>query len=203
MKCSDDDFAHLLISRCGRSASPTAGSHSRTLPPSCCWTAPRMPSTSWPRLIKIYERRKNIVFLPGDQRRCDWGSSWPRVRHYAVQGHKRRLQHQASQDNITGQKWKKEKLKWPPFSPQRATDCLQPEDWVLPRLAQPLCQGGRILFWNWGLLVETLGEHCLLLTRTTFQFSSFQAMRFPPKSYNKELESAEDRREREAQVFCH
>ena len=25
-------------------------------------------------------------------------------------------------------------------------------------------------------------------------------MRFPPKSYNKELESAEDRREREAQV---
>ena len=26
-------------------------------------------------------------------------------------------------------------------------------------------------------------------------------MRFPPKSYNKELESAEDRREREAQVF--
>ena len=27
-----------------------------------------------------------------------------------------------------------------------------------------------------------------------------QAMRFPPKSYNKELESAEDRREREAQV---
>ena len=27
-----------------------------------------------------------------------------------------------------------------------------------------------------------------------------KAMRFPPKSYNKELESAEDRREREAQV---
>ena len=26
-----------------------------------------------------------------------------------------------------------------------------------------------------------------------------RAMRFPPKSYNKELESAEDRREREAQ----
>ena len=26
-----------------------------------------------------------------------------------------------------------------------------------------------------------------------------KAMRFPPKSYNKELESAEDRREREAQ----
>ena len=46
-------------------------------------------------------------------------------------------------------------------------------------------------------------EHCFLLTRPTFQFSSFQAMRFPPKSYNKELESAEDRREREAQVFCH
>ena len=28
-----------------------------------------------------------------------------------------------------------------------------------------------------------------------------KAMRFPPKSYNKELESAEDRREREAQVL--
>ena len=28
---------------------------------------------------------------------------------------------------------------------------------------------------------------------------SVKAMRFPPKSYNKELESAEDRREREAQ----
>jgi 26S proteasome regulatory subunit N3 len=27
-----------------------------------------------------------------------------------------------------------------------------------------------------------------------------KAMRFPPKSYNKDLESAEDRREREAQV---
>ena len=40
-------------------------------------------------------------------------------------------------------------------------------------------------------------------TRPASQFSSFQAMRFPPKSYNKELESAEDRREREAQVFCH
>ena len=26
-------------------------------------------------------------------------------------------------------------------------------------------------------------------------------MRFPPKSYNKDLESAEDRREREAQVI--
>ena len=29
-----------------------------------------------------------------------------------------------------------------------------------------------------------------------------KAMRFPPKSYNKDLESAEDRREREAQVDC-
>jgi hypothetical protein len=33
-----------------------------------------------------------------------------------------------------------------------------------------------------------------------FFFVKVKAMRFPPKSYNKDLESAEDRREREAQV---
>ena len=69
------------------------------------------------------------------------------------------------------------------FCIQRATDSLQPEDRVLPGPAQSLRQGAVKASDNFANNYDVL-----------------QAMRFPPKSYNKELESAEDRREREAQV---
>ena len=38
--------------------------------------------------------------------------------------------------------------------------------------------------------------HLIIIINLSYQV---RAMRFPPKSYNKDLESAEDRREREAQ----
>ena len=51
--------------------------------------------------------------------------------------------------------------------------------------------------------LRTDTESTLQLFISVSQVFSFylqvRAMRFPPKSYNKELESAEDRREREAQ----
>ena len=52
------------------------------------------------------------------------------------------------------------------------------------------------------LKVTLKGKRILFLLIAYIQIYAmnfFQAMRFPPKSYNKDLESAEERREREQQ----